>query len=54
MHTNLSVTDGIYGILSEIHVKARIVELNQEINSNGSNDVARLIFLTRQLLNKLK
>jgi integrase len=33
MHSNLSITDGVYGILSDIDVKNQIVSLGQKINS---------------------
>jgi hypothetical protein len=31
MHSNLSITDGVYGILSEVDVKKQIRDLEKEI-----------------------
>jgi uncharacterized protein YjbI with pentapeptide repeats len=39
MHENLSITDGIYAILSDADVRARIDALGQGKNLNG-NDLA--------------
>jgi len=52
MHANLSITDGVYGILSEMDVKRQIESLTQKIeNYENTSD---LIFLTKQLLQKLE
>ena len=51
MHTNLSITDGVYGILSEKDVKEKIVSLGREILSDNKIDYE---LLTRLLKNALK
>jgi len=53
MHSNMSITDGIYGGLSENDVKGQISLLGQEIASGQGNN-EKLIPLLEQLLAKLK
>ena len=53
MHTNLSVTDGVYGILSEADVRGQIESLGKRITSDAQNTNA-IIPLLEQLLDELK
>jgi tRNA A37 threonylcarbamoyladenosine synthetase subunit TsaC/SUA5/YrdC len=52
MQANISNTDGVYGLLSEMDVKSQIQRLGQMIENSGNKRV--LIMLTRQLLQKLE
>jgi len=54
MHTNLSVTDGIYGVLSKTDVKEEIVNLSKKIEAVETDKVSELIPLIEKLLGKLK
>lgn len=51
MHSNLSVTDGVYGILTETDVRHQIANLGKDVAN--SNDVQELRSLVSQLLNML-
>ena len=51
MHANLSITDGVYGVLSEVDIKEQIGELGRTANSETP---ALLISLLEQLLGILK
>jgi hypothetical protein len=51
MHANLSVTDGVYGILSETDVRKQIGKLGNVVTN--SDDVQELRSLVNQLLAKL-
>lgn len=39
MHANLSVTDGVYGILAEKDVRKEILRLGQKTNNEDSQDL---------------
>jgi integrase len=54
MHANLSTTDGIYGILSEIDVSEQIAALEQKIDKGEHIENAQIIPLLKQLLEKLE
>lgn len=56
MHSNLSITDGIYGILSDIDMKSRIISLKESRNyENPKEDIVRqLKKVITQLENKEK
>jgi hypothetical protein len=51
MHENLTITDGVYGILSETDVKRQIFTLGNAIA--GGNDLRELRLLVKQLLSRL-
>jgi integrase len=53
MHSNISITDGVYGILSTIDVQGEIASLGNKIISNDSEDVEDLKFLVKKILLKL-
>jgi len=53
MHSNISITDGVYGILSDNDIKGQITALGQEVDSNGKRDFEELKLITKQLLEKL-
>ncbi len=50
MHANMSITDGIYSVLSEQDIKDRIGSLNSDKKASKA-DVAALL---RQLANQLE
>jgi hypothetical protein len=52
MHTNLSITDGVYGILAESDVKKQITNLSHEVSNSEITD--ELINPTKRLLLKLE
>ena len=54
MHANLSVTDGVYGILSENDVRVQIARLVPKSNLRETNEIERLISLNKHLLKKLR
>jgi hypothetical protein len=47
MHKNLSITDGVYGILSETDVRVQIVELSKSITNSETYNIKELVTLTR-------
>jgi integrase len=49
MHENLSITDGVYGILSERDVREEIVSLGKKVESGEYGDLAALGLLMEQL-----
>lgn len=51
MHENLSITDGVYGVLSETDVRQQIATLGNGVAN--SKDVQELRSLVRRLLVKL-
>ena len=53
MHANLSVTDGVYGVLSGMDVKGEIAGLGKGGNFSTSDEVDELKKLVKQLLLKL-
>ena len=54
MHSNLSITDGVYGILSDIDVKGQIASLGQKIVSGQTGSNEELISLMKQILAKME
>jgi len=50
MHANLSVTDGMYGILLGMDVKGEISELGKKQVSSEASEIAELKALLKQLL----
>jgi hypothetical protein len=54
MHANLSVTDGVYGVLSENDLKEQIATLGKMSNSGGNQDLNTLITILEQALTTLK
>jgi hypothetical protein len=53
MHSNISITDGVYGILSDNDVRGKIAALGKQIFSSETNDIEELKTMTKQLLDKL-
>lgn len=47
MHANLSVTDGVYGILSETDVREQINTLGNRITQEDNEDIIMLIELLK-------
>ena len=54
MHANLSITDGVYGILSDSDVQKQIANLNQSIAKVGGNEIERLLSLIKQLQDSIE
>jgi hypothetical protein len=54
MHSNISITDGVYGILSDNDVRGQITGLGLKVISSESNDIEELKALTKQLIEKLE
>ncbi len=54
MHANLSITDGVYGILSEGDIKAQINKLGTLNLGDESNNTERLIYITKELTRKIE
>jgi hypothetical protein len=53
MHSNISITDGVYGILSDNDVKGQIALLGQKIIPNEASGIEELKLMTKQLMEKL-
>ena len=49
MHENLTITDGVYGILSETDIKNQIAELGQRIENLSANDVESLLTFIKRV-----
>lgn len=54
MHANLSITDGVYGILSEKDVQENIKSLGMNQNTTRSNGQEDVILFLEQLLKQVK
>jgi hypothetical protein len=54
MHTNISITDGIYGGLSEMNVKAQITSLGTENISFTQDNFHELMQLNKELIRKIE
>ena len=54
MHEDLSVTDGVYSILSETNVKKQIKGLGKQIAESGLSSIEELISLNQQILEIVK
>jgi hypothetical protein len=54
MHSNLSVTDGVYGILSESDVRGQIEKLGEKLVTEKINDTNDIISLLDELISRLK
>jgi len=54
MHQNLTITDGVYGILSETDVRKQIANLHQKIALGDDGELSNLMSLTKQLEEFLK
>jgi len=51
MHSNINITDGIYGILSDIDVRGQIATIGQMTHSNDTaTDLEELKVMTKRLL----
>ena len=53
MHSNISITDGVYGILSETYVKGEIAALAKINSTSEIRDIEEIKMMTRKLLEKL-
>jgi hypothetical protein len=53
MRSNISITDGVYGILSDNDVRGKIAALGKQLFPSETNDIEELKTMTKQLLDKL-
>jgi hypothetical protein len=53
MHSNISIADGVYGILSDNDVREQIASLGQIVSSETS-DIEEIKLLTRRVLERLE
>jgi hypothetical protein len=54
MHSNISITDGVYGILSDIDIRGQIAVISQMTNpSDTATDFEELKVMTKRLIEKL-
>ena len=53
MHANLSITDGIYGILSETDVREQINTLGNRTAQEDNKEISMLIELVKRIDKKL-
>jgi hypothetical protein len=53
MHANLSITDGVYGILSEMDVREQIANLGSKGIVEKAENLNELLSITKKLLEKL-
>jgi hypothetical protein len=49
MHENLSITDGVYGILSETDVRQQIADLGRIMGEGENQDINTLINAVKHL-----
>lgn len=54
MHENLTVTDGVYGVLSEVDVAKRVAGLGSGESNGVATDLRELLNLNRRLLKHLE
>ena len=54
IHSNLSITDGIYGILSEIDVRTKIATLEYNKNLKKKYESKELVSIAMVLLERLR
>jgi site-specific recombinase XerC len=54
MHSNLNITDGVYGILSEIDLKTQISSLVKAVPMMANKDDIQLNGLLKQMLDRLE
>jgi hypothetical protein len=54
MHANLSVTDGVYGILSDVDVRRQIARLRRHAELRSEGEVKELVSVTKRLLKRLE
>jgi hypothetical protein len=49
MHKNLTITDGVYEVLSETDVRTQIAELGQKPNNFQSENIESLILSIKRI-----
>ena len=54
MHENLTVTDGVYGILSDSDVRKQIIKLADNKETIDLITIEQLVQINQELLNHLK
>jgi hypothetical protein len=54
MHSNLSITDGVYGILSEMDVRGRITGLCSNVGLGKIDKIDEIVKLTKKLLEEIE
>jgi len=50
MHSNISITDGVYGILSDNDVRGQIIELGKKDSLSTAIDLESLLQQVKQLI----
>jgi hypothetical protein len=54
IHSNLRITDGVYGIFSETDIREQIIGLGKWIFLDEPSNLEELISLNKQILERLK
>jgi hypothetical protein len=54
MHANISITDGVYGVLSESDVKNQIIALGQGVSGGEVGKLEEVIPILKMILANLK
>ena len=54
MHSNLTITDGIYGVLSGTDVKSEITNLSKNVLSDNGGDIEEIKTMLLQVLASLE
>lgn len=54
IHESLTITDGVYGILSDSDVRKQIVGLGEREKTSELSGIEELISINKQLLQQLK
>lgn len=53
MHSNINITDGVYGILSDNDARGQIVALGCDYSTEENRDIQEIRLIVREVLNKL-
>jgi hypothetical protein len=54
MHKNLSITDGVYGILPTIDIREQITLLGKKVDDKNPDSLDELLKVTKLLIEKLE
>jgi hypothetical protein len=54
MHSNLSITDGVYGIMSENDVKMQIINISNKILREREIEENDIVLILGEILERLK
>jgi hypothetical protein len=53
MHSNISIIDGVYGILSNNDVRGQVAALGKQLLSADDHNIEELKIMTKQIFEKL-